>query len=317
MSNRGRAARARRWIVDTAAPSPLADVLRSMQIDARALVDGRVFVDRRRAADGAALVSPGATVDVYPEAETTTPEVVILERRSDLIAVAKPAGISTIPDQRGARMSLQGEVARLLGERDAKRLHPTSRLDHEVSGVVLFALGAKARDVTRNARERGRYRRHYVAISTNVPTPREGRANEPIGRGAHATERRIGGRDAKPCSTIYATIADMPRATLVAAEPATGRTHQIRVHLAHHGAPILGDHRYGNHGTIVTPSGAVLPLSRIALHAAWVRLILNESEPPWTIRCPVPSELLSLWEQVGGAAADWEVALQPLPSLPA
>jgi 23S rRNA-/tRNA-specific pseudouridylate synthase len=311
-------ARPRRWVVDGAAPLTLTKVLSSMQVDGRALVEGRVFLDRRRADDGTALVHPGTTIDVFPAAEGSLPEVEILERRHDLIAVSKPAGLSTIPDQRGTHASLQGEVARLLDERDPRRLHATSRLDHDVSGVVLFALGSMARDRAHRARESGRYRRHYVAIAGNAPDPLEGRAEEPIGRAANPRQRRVGGRDAKPCSTSYATIAVVPRAALVVAEPATGRTHQIRVHLAHRGAALLGDRVYAAHGTIVTTaSGAVLPMPRIALHAAWVRLVVDDTQPPWTIRCPVPAELLTLWRRLGGAAADWETALLPLPTMPA
>jgi len=283
-----------------------------MYADDRALVEGRVFVDRRRAHDSATIVDAGATIDVYPPSQDSLPEVLILDRRRDLVAVSKPCGLSTIPDQRGTHASLQGEVARLLGERDPKRIHPTSRLDHDVSGVVLFALGKKARDKAHDAREHGRYLRHYVAIAAKAPTPRAGRATEPIGRSSHPRERRIGGRDAKSSVTEYASIVELTGPTLVAAEPVTGRTHQIRVHLAHHEAPLLGDRRYGGPTSIVTAKGSVVAIPRVALHAAWVRLAFDDTQPPWFIRCPIPRELEELWGLLGGDAQAWEAALRPL-----
>ena len=103
-------------------------------------------------------------MDVFPPPEGEHDDVRILSRRDDLVAVAKPAGLSTIPDQRGKAASLSDAVAHALGLPDATAVHATSRLDRLVSGVVVFALSRQAREAASRARSKGSYRRHYVAL---------------------------------------------------------------------------------------------------------------------------------------------------------
>jgi len=86
---------------------------------------------------------------------------------------------------------------------------------------------------------------------------------------------------------------------MIAAEPQTGRTHQIRVHLAERGAPLLGDPAYGGKRSVVLPSGSVRETARIALHAAWVQL------EDWKVEAAVPQELTELWLGLGGSEGAW------------
>ncbi len=89
--------------------------------------------------------------------------------------------------------------------------------------------------------------------------------------------------------------------------PATGRTHQIRVHAAHAGAPLLGDRAYGGRTRLTFATGRVLELRRIALHAARV-VVPDERGEPVVARAPVPPELVDVWEALGGDPGAWEVA---------
>lgn len=300
--------RPRRWIVESVCP--LREVLARMGQSCDAAADGRVFVDDVRCGDVDARVAAGSRVDVYPSSDSSAEDVTVLSRRGDLIAVDKPAGLSTIPDQRGAAASLLDVVARLVGERDRTRVHATSRLDRLVSGVVVFALGSGARRVMREAREGGRYCRHYVAIATDRPVPEQGWIDAPIGRGRTPVERRIEGKDAVPAQTAFGVVVSRGPAVMLAAEPKTGRTHQIRVHMAHVGAPLIGDERYGGAKRLVLPSGAVIRPKRIALHAAWVEIALPGD--PWRVSSNDPDELVEMWSRCGGEPEDWEHARRPL-----
>jgi 23S rRNA-/tRNA-specific pseudouridylate synthase len=84
---------------------------------------------------------------------------------------------------------------------------------------------------------------------------------------------------------------------LLALAPKTGRTHQLRVHASAHGLPLLGDRAYGGVARLTSITGSVRELARIALHAAWVELPLDE---PRRIEAPVPQALLEAWRDFSG-----------------
>jgi len=306
-------AKPRRWVVE--APCTLRSVLERMHQSALAVEDGRVFVDRKRCSQLGTRLEAGTVVDVFPAPSDGGSAVNVLAQRGDLIAVAKPAGLSTIPDQRGNAASLLDGVAQIVGERDVTRVHATSRLDRQVSGVVVFAVGRDARDAMRQARESSLYRRHYVALASQPPEPPSGWVDARIGRGSRPTERKVDGKDAVEARTRYETVQMVNGIAMVAAEPETGRTHQIRVHLAHVGAPLIGDERYGASKRLVLASGAVIRPGRIALHAAWVQ-VQFANDDVWRIDAPLPDELRELWRRIGGGTESWDRGLAPLDPAP-
>jgi 23S rRNA pseudouridine1911/1915/1917 synthase len=218
-----------KWVVRPGDGATVGEVLARAGADATAVVEGRVFVGRRRAKRASERVAIGEVVHVAAARRPGRDDVSLLAEAGDLVAADKPAGIPTIPDHAGSSHALVAAVARRLGV-DAGRLHPTSRLDRDVSGVVVFALTAAARERLTAARASGLYERRYVAIAARAP------------RGE----------------------------SLLAVSPVTGRTHQIRVHAAHARAPLLGDRAYGGPSRVTLPSGRVMQPARIALHAARV-----------------------------------------------
>jgi RluA family pseudouridine synthase len=299
-----------RWIVRPGDGSTVRDVLVHAGADAQAVRDGRVFVGRTRVLRDDQPVSVGDEVRVAPpqEAEEAAPSVSVLAREGDLVAVVKPAGIPTIPDQAGAAHSLVARVARTLGL-EAVRVHPTSRLDRDVSGVVVFALSKAAGQRLMQARAEGRYERRYLALAKQAPEPASGSWEAPIGRGRDPKLRAVKGRDAVPALTRYAVTAVTPSGVaMLAVAPITGRTHQIRVHAAHAGAPLLGDRAYGGPTRLTLPSGRVVEPGRIALHAARVVVPRLHGEP-LVLSAPIPPELQSLWSALGGEPAAWDVSL--------
>jgi 23S rRNA-/tRNA-specific pseudouridylate synthase len=305
-------ARSKRWIVDERSAKDLAGVLAAMAIGSEALKEGRVFVGRKRITDGSLRLRLQDVVDVFlPSPCLPAADTRVLARREGMIAMLKPAGLPTVPDHRGSASSLQSAVAAIEGLEDATRVHATSRLDLEVSGVVVFALDAKARDLLRAAREQGRYRRHYIAIAAQAPTPEAGVIEAPIGRDANPRRRRIGGADAAPSASHYRVVGRTQGAVLIAIEPVTGRTHQIRVHMAHLGAPLLGDGLYGGLRKLTLSSGAVKSIGRVALHAAWVHIGMPDAQT-WEVVAPMPIELTDLWKVLGGGEEVWPEAMTPL-----
>ncbi|WP_394833604.1 RluA family pseudouridine synthase [Pendulispora rubella] len=296
-----------RWIVREGDPKTVDAIVRAAGGDPRAIPDGRVFIGRRRVTRGEEPVRVGDEVRIAaPRPETKGDEVRVLHRTRDWLALEKPAGIPTIPDHGGAKDSLLAHAARL-AKMDAAAVHPTSRLDREVGGVVVFALTARAREMAKRARDEGHYERRYIAIAAQAPDPEEGTWAFPIGRASDPRHRAVNGKDATHAETVYRTVARAGAFALLAIAPRTGRTHQIRVHASHAGAALVGDRVYGTGSRLRLPSGQVHEVGQVALFAAWVRL-----DGVLDVRVgtsPGERKLRDLWTTLGGEAGAWDIAV--------
>jgi 23S rRNA-/tRNA-specific pseudouridylate synthase len=232
----------------------------------------------------------------------SAPEIRVLHRDDWFLVLEKPSGIATTsPDGAPALTSLAQAL-----DPGAPRLHPSSRLDAEVSGVVIFARTREATQHLLAAREHGAYARVYVALSAAAPAPPAGDWRGAIGLDARDPRKRVvveGGRQAeaaRPAHTRYRVVAQRERAALLRLEPQTGRTHQLRVHAARAGVPLLGDRHYGGAQRVVLGDGRVLSVRRTMLHCmrvsvpapGGVGVLVFEAEPP--------EEMLAVWRGVGG-----------------
>lgn len=286
------------WIVRPGDGATVDAVVRRMGEDARAIAEGRVFRGKKRVRRGDERVEPGDEITIGAAVEKRDVEV-LFDRRG-LVACVKPSGIPTVPDESGAAHALVSLVAEKIGARD---LRVTSRLDRDVSGVVLFARDARAEDELKRARAEGKYRRRYVAIAANVSrTHGWSTWSSPIGRGRDAKHRAVDGPDAKPAETRARVVACASGHGLLAVDPITGRTHQIRVHASHAGMPLVGDRDYGGAHRISLDDGRMLSLSRIALHCARVAVAGVEAQ------AAIPKELDEIWLALGGTAEAWDIA---------
>lgn len=269
------------------------------RLDARdALADGRVFVAGRRAHDANQLVPIGASVEVYAPREGTG-ELEVLFEGEGLVFVAKPPGMATEPERRGATGALVSLAAARLGLA-VEQVHALSRLDVGVSGVVLLGIDAEARRRVSELRAQGQVKRRYVALSAGEPQPERGTWNDPIAKSGGSARRKTSAQG-EPAQTHYLVTGralGAPAPCALAFEPTTGRTHQLRVHAAAHGAPLFGDRTYGGPGRLTAPSGEVSALTRVLLHAAWIQL----GGLP-RVTCPLPDDFTKPWHALGGDPA--------------
>jgi 23S rRNA-/tRNA-specific pseudouridylate synthase len=237
----------------------------------------------------------------------------VLDEYAGIMAVDKPAGTPSEPDRSGLASLVQALAAEL--HLAPARLHVLGRLDVGVSGIVLVARDRAARLMALRARAEGRLLRQYLALSAGAPTPARGVWDQDLP--APRSGPLGGHKQGRSALTVYTTLgvarperqalgADVRLISpaLLLLEPQTGRTHQLRIHAAQAGLPLLGDRVYGGPADLVTSTGAVLELGRIGLHAARVKLITNGTVC-WQIQSPAPPELRVWWEQSGGDAACW------------
>jgi len=273
-----------------------------------ALADGRVFADGKRAAADLPL-SVGTVVEVF--APRPSASITLLSDVDGVLAVYKPAALPTEPDKSGAD-SVLSQLAKLLHV-EPGGLFALSRLDVGVSGVLLVTLGSRSRERLLAERAAGRYARRYVALACGVPSPVEGEWRDALGS-AGPGKRAVGGLDAQAACSRYRVVARAaavaPGAaptSLIALSPVTGRTHQLRVHCAAHGAPILGDRKYQGPPRMTAPDGSVHAFSQILLHAAWVEWGIGAARR--RVAAEPAAALVDGWLALGGELAALQRAL--------
>jgi tRNA pseudouridine32 synthase/23S rRNA pseudouridine746 synthase len=223
----------------------------------------------------------------------------VLHRDDHVLAVDKPAGRLVIPGRGTDERSLREELEEVHGP-----LWVVHRLDRGTSGVLLFARSAAAHRALNLAFDRGEPRKRYVALVRGEPAE-EARVDVAIAPARRGRMRPARPNDprAKRAVTVVRLLERLPvRAwaggplALVEALPETGRTHQIRVHLAAARIPLAVDPDYGEAGPLAGPGGAPL-LARTPLHAARLELA-HPAGGVLVVEAPWPADLAAAVEAV-------------------
>jgi 23S rRNA pseudouridine1911/1915/1917 synthase len=239
--------------------------------------------------------------DVLPE---PIPLTVIYED-AHIIVLNKPPGLVVHPAPGNYTGTLvnallyhYGSLPSQGGEGGRDRAGIVHRLDKDTSGVMVVArTQAALRSLSGQFRNRV-VKKRYLALVAGVI--KKGSGTIEVGLGRHVKERKkisVHTHKAREAITGYIVKARYPGATLVEVEIKTGRTHQIRVHMAHIGHPVLGDRVYG--GAKATKSGAGL-IARQMLHAESLSLLHPETGHPMTFIAPPPVDMTEIIEKLGG-----------------
>ncbi|MDX2218716.1 MAG: RluA family pseudouridine synthase [Burkholderiales bacterium] len=262
-----------------------------------------------RLADGDVIRIPPVRVAARPASarvripEGTTLKPHILFEDDAIIALAKPSGLAV---HGGSGVSL-GVIELLRREySQLKFLELAHRLDRETSGILLVAKKRSALTGLHAALRDGGMEKHYLALAAG--RWQGGRRHVKVSLRKFLTEdgeRRVSPDAAgQVAHSIFTPQRQFQDAVLLDAEIRTGRTHQIRVHLAHEGHPILGDAKYGDFAR--NREVAKTGLKRMFLHAHTLALSHPISGERLELRCPLPADLsgyLSLLEKKEKAVA--------------
>ena len=232
---------------------------------------------------------PGVAAEAAPEGALD-----IAYEDDDLLIVNKAAGTVVHPCPGHWEHTLGNYVVGYLhGKREAIDLHAVNRLDIGTSGLVVFAKNGHVQERLKEQMHTGAFQREYLAVCEGVPAPACGMIDAPIGRATAAPVSSFAVmEDGKQAITHYAVVEELDGAgtgdtggatALVRLVLETGRTHQIRVHMAHIGHPLVGDVLYGGSDGL---------LGRPALHSWKLDLVQPvtgkeihlEVEPPEDFR---------------------------------
>jgi len=251
---------------------------------------GKITVASSPAKAGAKL-REGQTISVdYDQAEldiVPTIDLPVLYEDDDCIVINKPAGVLTHAQ---GNLSTEATVATFLRDKlkdlEGARGGIVHRLDRATSGVIICAKNQAALSFLQKQFSQRKAKKTYMAIVAGHMDPKAAVIDMPIERNPKAPATFRVGANGKPSTTTYSVVAETPTYSMVELKPTTGRTHQLRVHLAEQKHPIIGDPLYG--------TGAFG--DRLYLHALSLEITLPNRERR-TFEAPLPPEFAQLMEQ--------------------
>jgi 23S rRNA pseudouridine1911/1915/1917 synthase len=250
------------------------------------LVDGAPRAKNHRVAAGQLVTVEGSREDAAAEA---APEFDVVYEDADLLVVDKPAGLVTHPAPGHHGPTLAGALrGRAAGGADPERAGIVHRLDRDTSGLLVVAKTGEAHAALTAALKRREVRREYLALVAGHPESESGTIDAPIGRD-RSRRTLVSTRSDRPRAAVtrFEVLERLPATTLLRVNLETGRTHQIRAHLAAIGHPVCGDPQYGGRAC-----GRQLGLERQFLHAGGLmfshprtgEIVECESKPPVDLR---------------------------------
>jgi 23S rRNA pseudouridine1911/1915/1917 synthase len=276
------------------------------------MASGQVSLAGKPLTDASAKAAPGLYTLLIPPVEAAEPEgeaipLTVLYEDAHLIVIAKPAGMAAHPGPGTPSGTLVNALihhcgASLSGIGGVARPGIVHRLDKDTSGVMVAAKTDTAHQGLSALFAAHDIERVYIAHTRGAPYPRKGTITTQIGRSGFDRKKmavlKSGGREAVTHYVVERAFgpAEKPLAARVACTLQTGRTHQIRVHMASKGAPCLGDPTYGSGppAPAVRAAIAASGLERQALHAAVLGFVHPVTGESLRFETPLPPDMAEL-----------------------
>ncbi|PZO69659.1 MAG: RluA family pseudouridine synthase [Pelagerythrobacter marensis] len=277
-----------------------------------------LIAEGRVAVAGSALASPSARLAAGSAIVIALPPpaplaaiaqdipLVVVHEDADLIVVDKPAGLVVHPAAGNADGTLVNALlhhcrGRLSGIGGVARPGIVHRIDKDTSGLLVVAKSDAAHEGLARQFADHSIARTYLAVTAGHPRPAAGTITARLGRSDRDRKKMAVLADdaarGKHAVTHYRTLEALAGAALVECRLETGRTHQVRVHLAHIGHPLLGDPVYGRTPAALKPVLARLGFARQALHAASLGFVHPVTGEPLLFEAPLPADMRELIDE--------------------
>lgn len=212
-------------------------------------------------------------------------DIEIIYENQDFIVLNKEAGIVVHPSPGHYADSLSNMLVHYYNQRNEQHtIRPIGRLDKDTSGLIVFAKNQYSAAFFENCRIDGRYQKEYIALCEGQPTM-EGIIDAPLAPVPNVLNRMEVNEHGQSALTQYQVLEYHDNYSLIRVSIQTGRTHQIRVHMASIGHPLLGDSFYGNTHPII---------KRAALHSHHIHCVLPETKEPFDFFAPLPADFSQL-----------------------
>lgn len=267
-------------------PESSRTTLREMIADKRVLVDGIPARSLKQEVEENASIEVLNRVQARKALVGALPYRVVLEDE-DLLVVEKPSGVITSSGEGDKRATMLDVITDYFAATDRKvRVGLIHRLDKDASGLLVFSKNERAFSALKMQFANKTAGRVYQAIVAGIPTPKKGTIESKLVELADGTVKSTRHRDyGDEARTHYSVLESRREHSLLRVELDTGRKHQIRVHLAEKGTPIVGDVLYHPR-----PAGS----PRLMLAAIELRLLHPRTGLPLALSCPVP-QMMSIW----------------------
>lgn len=240
-----------------------------------------------------AVVKPGQVLELRLRQKETKViaekmELDILSEDTHLLAVNKPPGMLVHPLTTEPMGTLaNGVIYHWQQQGIIDQFRPVHRLDRDTSGIVIIAKNPYIQQQLQLQMKQGTFVRRYLAVVPGELYPRQGVIDAPIDLAEGSYIKRIISPGGKHAVSHYRVLRYLNEESLVCVALETGRTHQVRVHLAHLGYPLLGDALYGGNSS---------KIKRQALHCAYLAFIHPVIGSLIQIACPIPGDFRDiLW----------------------
>ena len=293
----------------------LAEVTELSRERIKALIaDGKVAIDGEAAASPSAKVAPGARYEIHlpppddPQARPQDIALTIAYEDEHLIVVDKPAGMVVHPaagnrDGTLVNALLHHCAGQLSGIGGVARPGIVHRIDKDTSGLIVVAKTDRAHEGLARQFADHSIERVYTAICNGHPAPPAGTIDERIGRSdANRKKMAVLPKDSsrgKHAVTRYKTMERLAHCALIECRLETGRTHQIRVHLASIGHALVGDPVYGRASAPLRPILQQLGFDRQALHAGVLGFVHPVTGTALRLRSEIPADMRELIDETG------------------
>lgn len=252
-------------------------------------VDGKRVTVRHRAAAGEVLsvrlTDPSSAEQPVP----TEGELDIVYEDEDMVVVNKSPGVLVHPSHGHFDDTIGNFLMwHFLRNGEESGFHPVHRLDKGTSGLLVVAKHPHAQEKLKNQLHSGDFRRFYLAICEGRLPSEAGTIDAPIGLAEDSAVRRTVREDGQKARTHYRTLLERDGRSLIKVELDTGRTHQIRVHMAHIGHPLTGDFLYGTEDQAL--------ITRPALHSWQLTVRHPITEATLEFTCEMPQDMRKIVE---------------------